>query len=73
MGQHSPELSRLLRAITTVLDRHIEDVQLSRDGTRLLYLPMLPHDLKELRSAVEPFRASREHASESYNEVIKDG
>jgi hypothetical protein len=46
------ELFRMLRAIMRVADRHGE----SKVGSRLLHLPVLPHEMKELRASLEPFR-----------------
>ena len=47
------QLERLLKAIKPVCDFHAEQ---KREGSSLLYLPMTGRDLKELRSAYEPFR-----------------
>jgi hypothetical protein len=46
------ELLRLLRATMRVVDRHAE----RKEGSRLLHVPMLPLEMKELRAALEPFR-----------------
>jgi len=45
-------LRRLVNAVKAVVDRHAE----TKEGSGLLYLPMLPREMKKLRSAVEPFR-----------------
>jgi hypothetical protein len=46
------EFERLLQAIKAVIDRHCE----SKEGSGLLYVPVTPREMKELRSAFEPFR-----------------
>lgn len=49
------QLERLLNALRPVLDRQLEYVKAS-EGSRLLWLGMMPAELKEIRSAFEPFR-----------------
>lgn len=46
---------RLVQAVMVVVDRHVEYVK-SQEGSRLLWLGMFPQDLKEIRSALEPWR-----------------
>jgi hypothetical protein len=54
------ELFRMLRAIMRVVDRHAE----IKAGPGVVEVPMLPHEMKELRSAIEPFR-EKYHEMES--------
>ena len=53
LEQRNAEIELLVSAIKTVVDRHAE----SKEGSGLLYLPVMPHEMKKLRSALEPFRA----------------
>lgn len=46
------QLERLLDAIRGFIDRHCE----SKEGSGLLYVPVMPREMKEIRSAFEPFR-----------------
>ena len=46
------QIERLLDAIQPIIDRHAE----SKEGSGLLHVPLRPHEMKELRSAFEPFR-----------------
>lgn len=60
-GDH--ETDRLVSAVITVVDRHLECVGLRDPNTgevgrsRLLWVAMRTHEMKELRKALEPFRA----------------
>ena len=45
-------LERLLKIVFLIADRHAE----SKEGSGLLYLPVAPREMKELRSALAPFR-----------------
>ena len=46
------QMERLLMVVKEIIDRHAE----SKKGSGLLYVPVLPSEMKELRSAFEPFR-----------------
>jgi hypothetical protein len=46
------QLERLLKAVKPVIDRHIEQ----KNGHSYFEVPMTGAELKELRSAYEPFR-----------------
>jgi hypothetical protein len=45
---------RLLRAVMRFVDRHAE----MKDGPGVVQVPLLPHEMKELRASLEPFRAN---------------
>lgn len=49
------ETQRLVRAIKTFVDRHLEYVK-TENGSRLLWVGMMPDEMKELRASLEPFR-----------------
>lgn len=46
------DLFRLLRAAMRFVDRHAE----RKHGPGVVEVPLLPHEMKEFRSALEPFR-----------------
>lgn len=46
------ELVRLLKAVMRFVDRHAE----TKDGPGVIQVPLLPQEMKELRTALEPFR-----------------
>lgn len=46
------ELFRLLKSVMRFVDRHAE----RKEGSGLLHVPLQPHEMKELRAALEPFR-----------------
>ena len=46
------QVNRLVTAIKVIVDRHAE----MKEGSGLLYIPTAPHEMKELRMALEPFR-----------------
>lgn len=46
------DLFRLLRAVMRFVDRHAE----TKDGPGVVQVPLLPHEMKELRRSLEPFR-----------------
>lgn len=47
------ELFRLLRAVMRFVDRHAE----RKHGPGVVEVPLLPHEMRELRASLEPFRA----------------
>lgn len=57
------QTDRLVRAVKAVVDRRIEWVR-SDSGSRLLWLGMMPEELKEIRTCLEPFRVHGEQARE---------
>lgn len=46
------QLERLLDVLRGIIDRHGE----TKAGSGVLHLPVTTHEMKELRSAFEPFR-----------------
>lgn len=46
------QIQRLLDAIKPIIDSHAE----TKIGSGLLYVSIVPREMKELRSAFEPFR-----------------
>jgi len=46
------DLVRLLKAVMRFVDRHAE----RKRGPGVVEVPLLPHEMKELRAALEPFR-----------------
>ena len=61
------EFDRLLDAIKRIVDRHAE----SKEGSGLLYIPAAPYEMKELRSAIEPFRALASSAGADRGKVTR--
>ena len=60
------QLERLLKAIKPVCDRHMEQpVQ----GHSFMNLPITRLEMKELRSALEPFRWSQQEIDEAKREA----
>lgn len=55
MMTDATQIERLLDAIQPIIDRHAE----TKEGSQLLHVPLRPHEMKELRSAFEPFRRQR--------------
>lgn len=46
------ELVRLVEAVKRLVDRHAE----IKEGSGVLSIPALPHEMKNLRASLEPFR-----------------
>jgi hypothetical protein len=50
--QVDTDLVRLLKAVMRFVDRHAE----RKHGPGVIDVPLLPHEMKELRASLEPFR-----------------
>lgn len=46
------DLFRLLRSVMRFIDRHAE----TKEGPGVVSVPLTPHEMKEFRAALEPFR-----------------
>lgn len=61
-------LFRLLRATMRFVDRHAE----LKHGPGVVQVPLLPHEMKELRAALEPFREAHRQMERLYYKRVEE-